>query len=625
MKTKIVYTIYFAWLVIFYQSSFVYALTSGDREWWKNNYKKLIVTSDQNHYVERANKIFDKILATAGYPDNKNPELIVIKRQNKPWAIALNDGAVILSEFALNLCYNEMNIESGDSRLAFVLGHEIAHIINKNFWHLAAFKTIEDSNLDIKIKETLSKIFNEKPIERRKKEIQADSDGLLFSIMSGYDINYLNGNNFFEEWVAQMPKQDLYCQPIQKFWCYINNSLGFNQRNNKYPTPKERSEYLKEYANSISDNVYKFHFGVKLYELGKYDDALNILKQFQDIFYGREVQNIIGLLYYREALNLLSEYDFDKAYRFKLANIISWKTRATKSTIKRGPEIFKRKFKDAIRKLKKAIEKDPDYLPAIVNYSSMLVLKEDYIDAELKINEAFIICSNRTSGYTLSSDNQLESITICNNHPYIQMNSAIIKYKLEKYEEAIKIFDELKIQYPNFSDLYYNYGRLLFEKLECKEETDFKGDGKCNQVAELWRRFLDLEKTGVYASIVRQILTIPAQQEGSYTQGFLENPTLTIGESARLAKKKLTNYKQKEHKTGTYYYKDNKHIIVIKNEVTLEIVELKSKDKIKISKIYSQYKQPSRQIKHKKTKTLIYKNFAVDVDSDDMVRAIIYF
>jgi len=625
MQTKKIY-ICAALLIFFKLSSYGYALTSGDREWWKNHYKDRIITSDKNQFVKRANKLFYKMLATAGYPDNKSPELIVIKKQNKPWALALEDGAVVLSEYALNLCYNGKKKEAGDALLAFVLGHEIAHIKNKDLWHLAAFKTIEDSGLDKETKEALSNTFNEEPDERKQKEIQADSDGFLFLIMAGFDAKYLFENNFFEEWVAQMPKQDFYCQPIQKFWSYFNKALGFHERSHKYPTLKQRAGYLQEYFKSISDNLYKFHFGVKLYELGKYNDALNLLEQFQKMFYSREVQNNIGILYYREALNILAEYDFCKAYKYKLANIIDYKTRAKQSYVKRGREEFNRRFDEAIRKLKKAYEKEPEYLPAIVNYSSALILKDNYIGAKLKINEAITICSNnQIYGYTQTNLDNNQSASLYYK-PYIKMNNAIITYELEGYNKAVNLFKDLMYKYPGFPDLFYNYGRILFEENnKCLEKNDFKEDGKCKQVAELWDTYLELEKNGVYADNIRQIRNLPEWQPCSYTQGFIENPTINIGESSFKAKKELSDFYNKEHKTGKYYYKDNKHIIVIKNKVTLETHELKPQERINISKIYSRYGKPSRKIKHNEIKTLIYKNFAVDVDCNDMVKVIIYF
>jgi len=47
-----------------------------------------------------------------------------------PWAIALPDGYIIIASQTLDICYKNVSKEIGDTRIAFILGHELAHLAN---------------------------------------------------------------------------------------------------------------------------------------------------------------------------------------------------------------------------------------------------------------------------------------------------------------------------------------------------------------------------------------------------------------------------------------------------------------------------------------------------------------
>ena len=568
--------------------SIVFAWPTGHKQWWK---KYGILKANENPQVKRANNIFEKILITAGIPDNISPELVIINRNNKPWALALEDGTIVLSKKALDICFMEGEQSSGDARLAFVLGHELAHIKNKDFWHLAAFKTIEDSDLEKDIQQALSDVFKENPSERRKKEIQADSDGLLYAAMAGFHINFLFEHNFFEDWIDQSPDSNAYSQPVHILMKFLNASFGFNHH--KYPTAKERAGFLAEYAKSIEENLFQFHFGVRLYQLGKYSDALDLLEQFQQVYYGREIQNNLGLLYYWEGLSTMATYHPQKAYRFKLANIIDTKTMADNLRSRNAQQLdheFKQQMKKAKRKLSIAHKKAPEYLPALINYSTVLILDGDYTGAVSKLAEAEMIQQN---------------------NPHVLMNQAIVKYEQEGFDAAKTLFENLIKNYPDYPDLFYNYGRLLFE------------NGLIKETRANWEIYLNLEGAGVYSDIVRDALSLSAWQPKSYTEGFIAEPPVKIGSSGRKAKQKLPKYHCQPFQNGLYYFNDKTHVLVIENEVNIIIQFLHNQ--VNLLDFFSTYGKAGQTITHHHQKTLVYQNFAVDVSSNDKVVAIIYF
>lgn len=117
--------------------------------WWIKRYGE--VKSTENRFVERATKVFERVLAAS---DKYGlPKLVIVKTQGNPWAIAVRDGSAIVSEGALNLCYKGVSEEKGDARLAFVLGHELSHLAKNDFWHSFAFSAISD-NTDRSMKTT---------------------------------------------------------------------------------------------------------------------------------------------------------------------------------------------------------------------------------------------------------------------------------------------------------------------------------------------------------------------------------------------------------------------------------------------------------------------------------------
>jgi len=50
--------------------------------------------------------------------------------------LALKDGTILLSQKGMEICYQAEDKNIGDARVAFVLGHEMAHLGNDDFWHI---------------------------------------------------------------------------------------------------------------------------------------------------------------------------------------------------------------------------------------------------------------------------------------------------------------------------------------------------------------------------------------------------------------------------------------------------------------------------------------------------------
>ncbi len=104
----------------------------------------------------------------------------------------------------------------GDARLAFLLGHELAHLAKDDFsigprsWRS---KNIQDGGpppaaggnaeanrrRDGRVRQAIRDIV-------RIKELQADSYGLIYMTVAGYDPAVIvRAASFFEQWVRQLP------------------------------------------------------------------------------------------------------------------------------------------------------------------------------------------------------------------------------------------------------------------------------------------------------------------------------------------------------------------------------------------------------------------------------------
>ncbi|MCP4106033.1 MAG: M48 family metalloprotease [Desulfobacteraceae bacterium] len=297
-------------------------------EWLLGIYGEL---SQEDHpLVLRAGNVFERVVAVADKCASRPPKLLIIRGAGNPWTMCLEDGTVILGQKGMEICYQGVDKATGDSRLAFVLGHELAHLARDDFWQWTAFETLERLESDQKtVLELLNLIRKTEDVDdtdlakeiRRKKELQADGYGLLYASMAGYDPKAIadkQGKNFFREWVNQVTGKLAYADEL-------------------HPDSEQRAVFLLSTMKTVSDELEIFYIGVRLYQLGKYKEALDFLEAFQKRFPCREISNNIGLVHYQMAMKVLYKYDPEKTCKYKLATVLDTETRARRF-IKRGTE-----------------------------------------------------------------------------------------------------------------------------------------------------------------------------------------------------------------------------------------------------------------------------------------------
>jgi len=552
--------------------------------WWIKQYG----TWDTNHeLVIRVHKVFDRVLAVADKQGNYFPKLIILRSANGNYALCLKDGSVLISKKAIEICYNNKDMDKCDSKIAFIIAHELSHLAKNDFWkplikiqkHNSTQSKNKDSN------NTFFQIENDLKDEQ-KKEIEADDFAIVYMAMAGYNPRVIIGNsetNFFHEWLKQ--------------------SDSNSSPNDPHPAPDNRVENIKKRINNIVNHVEHFNIGVRLYQLGKLRDALAFFESFCEKFPSREVYNNIGLIHYKLAIQKMAKCDKQSAYRFKLSTALDINTIASQMIYKNN---FKEKCKDdlfklALRYLRKACEKDPFYLPAHINYSSALIMAGKYSKSVgVLLDES--LQNNKANPGALN--NLAVSFYLLGPNPFISV---------DMFKDATAILKDLIKKYPEYSSSYYNLGRIQDER------------GRYAASKDNWKKFLKFEKKGVYAQEISKFFDYKIADTKSKIKPFEESCPIRFGEIDISTEKQLKNYQKKVIKIGTIYCEvySNNNIRAIALDDVVEIVEAPINKPVNIISFNEKYGKPLKTFENLSgSKTLLFKKFAVDIQNDKIIRVI---
>jgi len=559
--------------------------------WWIKNYG--VVDSKIDPLAARAEKVFERVSAAADKMGSRFPRLIIIRADGDPYVQAIRDGSVILTYGGLKICYKGVSLAKGDARLAFVLGHELAHLAKDDFWHSSAFAAVREFGDDRQVRESLISQFKWDATDPKtqdfikKQELQADSYGLIYMTMAGYDPKMIiekDKTNFFEEWVSQITGRIAY-------------------KDATHPGPIERAEFVRTQLEPVVEVLNHFTFGVRLYQLGRFSDAILLFEAFKEKFPSREVFNNIGLCHYQLAMKVLFACDETLPFRFKLPTILDIETRGlslrtpgseASQCLKSG--IFLENINKAIDYLKKAVERDPIYLPARVNVCSALIMAGNYSNAISFADEV---------------------LKIQPQNPEAINNKAIALYlfgrvnNLDTADHSIEMLKGISTKNPNFSDALYNMASIQSER------------GRNASAIETWKKFIKVEPTGIYAKMVREKLGMKTDDRRPIEKASEMKSPIKLGEIRGETKKVLEGMKKKEFAIGPFMgaiYEGGK-IKVFAIDNTIEIVETESEKEIDLKKAYG---EPSKKITTLYGLTWVYGNFAVDV-VDSKVKKIVYF
>jgi len=377
-------------------------------DFWKANYGELRPEDDAR--AAKAYEIFGRVINAAGKRAGVVPSLFIVKSAGAavPLAIALPDGGIVISRQVLDICYKEP--EKGDDRLAFILGHEIAHQLKDDFWHLRFFQAVELSQKakpgDAAVIEEVRKIANhsQEPI---LKEMQCDEYGIVYASMAGFDTRAIvmedDKVNFFRYFAAALDPEN----------------IKGEARDAEHPTPDARAAAVKARLVQVLDVVDLFDLGLLFYQTGDFETASRLFSEFLRFYPGREVYHNLGTSHHQIALKCYREWKGkDKDFPFKLSLTVESETRARK-IILRGearPDWearFKEEVAKAVEFYRTALGQDPSYWPSANNLGCALLLQENPYEAVAVLQKALqtvpassLVLSNLGAAFFLAENPQ---------------------------------------------------------------------------------------------------------------------------------------------------------------------------------------------------------------------------
>lgn len=361
-------------------------------------------------YQAKVHEIFERVQKTAIHNEITHSKLHIVNgRPNDPFtAIALSEGNIILSKPVVEFIYNNVDEKQGHVRLAFILGHELAHVV-----HGDASQKFNDLSAS----------------QKQEKERQADEQGFLYAAMAGYAVDKLlreNGENFFVAWIKETDAK----------WGLKTS----------YPDVEERAKALFDRLKSLLENLPYFQFGVRLAHFGRCDDAIAFFDEFKKVFPAREVYNNWGGCKLHEAQKLLE----DEASSYWLVPMLEVATQIDKFSLPAAPKGKPQRKTLAINALieaKKyfewALKRDAFYVPAQVNLAITLFYLEKMGEARQAIETAQKLAPNNLE---------------------IQSLQAVIRYQKDKQSLSVQELNHLATQANIPPNILYNTAQLLEQK-----------------------------------------------------------------------------------------------------------------------------------------------------------------
>jgi tetratricopeptide (TPR) repeat protein len=280
--------------------------------------------ADTHPLTLRVRGIFEKIVRAAGRRPGVAPEVHVLETP-KVIAQALPGGLVVVSKGFVNLA------RSDENAIAFVLGHEVAHLLRDHHRVLGSLGLGAGSD-------PVRAPAAEQARAHQAMELEADRLGVLFSALAGYQA-----------------------------WASIPVVTALAQRTGPdlfHPHPQERASAIRKQITEVSEHLEVFHLGLFLLGVGRYLEAARVLEHFLALFPSREVLSTVGVAYHKEALRYAPEPEF----RHLL--VIDPTTRAPAPRSAAPHPAFRQFLQRAVQYYTLALDADPTYAPAPNNLAA---------------------------------------------------------------------------------------------------------------------------------------------------------------------------------------------------------------------------------------------------------------
>lgn len=339
--------------------------------YWKN----FEILPGEDPKVAIAQEIFQRLLL--GWEETRvAPELHVVRSDQGPWAASLDDGTILLSRDAIDICWKG-SADSGRDRLAFVLAHELSHQRADHLWHRRFFRLAGQQPPKVQ-----GRMLGGMSVERLEgttleaKEIQADREGVLLMSMVGFEPQKViaDQGRFFFEW-------------IENIW---GVSCGDGEAVRACNKARERYERARTHLQDAARQSILFKLGVQSYVGGNYVMARKFFTVYGRQFPGREIHNNIGLTHLGEALGIRKQLlnkgeNLGPGYVYPTVLEEAPGIQQGQRQLKKGLRSFDasnekerkemdRHLKKAIDSFERAIKIDPGHRPSYWNLISSYLL-----------------------------------------------------------------------------------------------------------------------------------------------------------------------------------------------------------------------------------------------------------
>jgi len=342
-------------------------------DFWLNQYQP--VTSGKN--FDRAQTVFKRLLRIADKPVGTIPRLHIFADLELAQIFALPDGSIILPEKVIHFCFR--NKPQGAARLAFLLGHELSHILQADFWILNQIQHFFlDQDIDRPDLSELWRVIQWRALNdsRQAIETRADEFGLLYALLAGYDMQaIISPTNCFIANFYRQARFDLYGD-------VVTHSVA------------ERRQALLERLNKIQSYLPLFDLGIQLYAIGQYEAAIETLTRFLGQYPSREVYYNLGLCHYQLARFHYTNWQPDSVttrpdflLRLSLPIDPAPRFRHREAPGVAESEIaFKKSIEAARIHFEKACQSDENYVPALNSLGCVALLSRelDFVRGYLK-------------------------------------------------------------------------------------------------------------------------------------------------------------------------------------------------------------------------------------------------
>jgi len=565
----------------------LYGQNKDYTSWWMDvygDYKKLGGKHDPR--VKWVDTVFERVRNVADKAKSDLPRLFIINSVTGVCAVSLPDGGIIINPKTLDTCYNDTGRETGDRRMAFILGHELAHLANNDYIHQQAFLVLEKWGSK-KARKELAEFFNplgtgEEIRNRKERELMADKSGALYASMAGYDVGKLfpEKNNFITHWAGQ-------------------TGVGmFYDGDSRHPSLTKRLLFIQSHLNAIPHQLELFNAGVLLYHVGSYHDGAAAFQEFVKLYPAREVYNNIGACYLHLALRHLSLKSGQDYFMFRLSTVVDNSTSAETLHTTRGDYL---KDKDFLRYtgkaedyLRRAAAADNHDRVCRYNLAAVLILKKEYAEAQALCNR------------------------VLKEHPgdvFALNNKAVAFYYYGKEEgldtaqKAIEFLEEAHGSAPGNPEVLYNLASL-------KQDRNRMAGAKL-----YWEKYLSLPTTprdNYYSHIHKTVNGVLPPEPGRMT-GLPPIPgNIRLGDPIAPIEKKWGNGDLRSFKLGNEEAGDSESwylnlqvivkdgIRVVALDGTVEIVEWELSSVESISVVLKRFGSPQKVVRHSSGSFYIY-------------------